>query len=186
MKPMWTASLMLTPETLSENERAILIALMAGSVSLMVAAVGVVASYFANKREQRRLTYSQAVRAATAWKELLYRVRRRQAGDEASIVEMFHQAQDDLIYYEAWVGAHSRFMARSYSRLVKAVKSDTDALIRQAWESDVRPAPANALDDDAHPRISWAVGAFLQDVRSHLSPWPWRKLAMAWRNRKGG
>lgn len=182
---MWTSFRMPTLETLSENERALLIALIAGSVSLVVAAVGVIASYFANRREQRRLTYSQAVRAATAWKELLYRVRRRRPGDEASIVELFHQAQDDLVYYEAWVGADSRFMARSYSRLVKAVKSDTEALIRQAWESDVRPAPGNALDDDVHPEISSAVGAFLQDVRSHLSPWPWRKIAMAWRNRKG-
>lgn len=170
---------------LTENQRAIVVAVIAGLVAVIVAILGAVAAYFANKREHRRLTYSQAIRAATAWKELLYRVRRRREGEAAAIIELFHQAQDELSFYQAWVGAESKYMARSYQRLVAAVKAATDDLIRQAWKDAIRPLPGDATEGDVHPSLDEAVGAFLHDVRSHLSPWPWRKFAMVWRNRKG-
>lgn len=149
--------------------------------------MGGLVAYFAAKRQQRRATYSEAVRAATAWKELLYRVRRRQKGQAPTIIELFHQAQDNLSYYEAWVGAESQYMARSYARLVKAVKQSTETLIREAWKDAIRRVPGDARPSDAHPDLDDAVKAFLQDVRSHLSPWPWpwRKIAMVCRNRKG-
>lgn len=173
-----------SPVMLTDHQTSLVVASVAGSVSLTVAILGALAAYLAAKRQQRRLTYSEAVRAATAWKELLYRVRRRQAGQEPAIIEHFHQAQDDLSYYQAWVGAESRYMARSYARLVKAVKEATEAPIQLAWKDEVRPVPGDAQPGDTHPDLTVAVGAFLQDVRSHLSPWPWRKIAMVWRNRK--
>jgi hypothetical protein len=170
---------------LTTDERAIIVAIIAAAVSIVVAVLGALAAFFAARRQQRRTTYSEAVRAATAWKELLYRVRRRQEGQAPAIIELFHQAQDDLSYYEAWVGAESKYMARSYRSLIKAVKDQTEAPIRAAWQDELRSVPGDAVPGDVHPDISDAVGAFLKDVRSHLSPWPWRKLAMAWRNRKG-
>lgn len=169
----------------SENERALIVTAIAGTVSIVVAVLGGLAAYLAAKRQQRRSTYSEAVRAATAWKELLYRVRRRRKGQAPAIIELFHQAQDSLSYYKAWVGAESKYMARSYERLIKAVKRPTEVLIQQAWQDPIRPVPGDAQPGDIHPDFDEAVGAFLQDVRSHLSPWPWRKIAMVWRNRKG-
>jgi len=167
----------------SGDEQAVVVAIISGSVTLTVAILGALATYLASKREQRRRTYSEAVRAATAWKELLYRVRRRQDDEAASIIDRFHQAQDNLSYYEAWVGAESKFMARSYKRLVSSVKDQTDDLIREAWAQGVRPVTGATLPADVHPDIHAAVATFLDDVRCHLSPWPWRKLAMVWRNR---
>lgn len=170
--------------SVSDNERAVLTAVVAGAVSLTVAVLGALAAYLAGKRQQRRGTYSEAVRAATAWKELLYRVRRRQRGGAPAIIELFHVAQENLAYYEAWVGAESKYMARSYKRLVRAVKAKTEPLIQEAWKGNVRIAPGDALPTDLHPALDADVGAFLKDVRSHLSPWPWRKIAMVWRNRE--
>lgn len=172
------------PVMLTDHQTSLVVAVVAGSVSLTVAVLGAFAAYLAAKRQQRRATYSEAVRAATAWKELLYRVRRRQAGQEAEIIEHFHQAQDDLSYYQAWVGAESQYMARSYQRLVKAVKDATEEAIQSAWKEEIRPVPGDALPGEPHPNLDEAVGVFLQDVRSHLSPWPWRKIAMVRRNRK--
>lgn len=97
---------------------------------------------------------------------------------------MFHKAQESLSYYQSWVGAESKHMSRSYKRLVDAVKLATDGAIREAWRDSVRTVPGDALPSDDHPDLDRAVGAFLRDVRSHLSPWPWRKVAMVWRNRK--
>ena len=173
-----------TSTSLASNH-ALTIAVIAASASVVVSVMGALAAYMAAKRQQRRVTYSEAVRAATAWKELLYRVRRRRAGQEAGIIELFHQAQDNLSYYEAWVAAESEYMARSYARLVKAVKDVTETEIQQAWKDEIRTSLGDALPDDVHPDVSGAVSAFLKDVRSHLSPWPWRKIAMAWRNREG-
>jgi hypothetical protein len=171
--------------SLTESERAIVVASIAGAVSISVAVLGALAAYFAAKRQQRRATYSEAVRAATAWKELLYRVRRRQEGQAGAIVELFHEAQDSLSYYEAWIGAESKYMARSYKRLVAAVKHQTEDPIRNAWRQKLRPLPGDAVPEDVHPDVGGAVSAFLKDLRSHLSPLPWRKLAVVWRNRKG-
>lgn len=177
---MWSAA----ASQLGPSERAITVAVIAGAVAITVSVLGALAAYFAAKRQQRRTTYSEAVRAATAWKELLYRVRRRQKGQEHAIVELFHVAQENLSYYEAWVEAESKYMGRSYKRLVRAVKSATEASIQQAWREQRRPLPGDARPGDVHPNLDPVVSAFLQDVRSHLSPWPWRKIAMVCRNMK--
>lgn len=160
-------------------------AIIAGSVALTVAVLSALSAYLAAKRQQRRVTYSEAVKAATAWTELLYRVRRRRRGQGPAIIELFHLAQENLAYYQAWVGAESPHMACSYRRLVTTVKAATEAEIQQAWQDPIRPIPGDALPNENHPDIDEAVGAFLKDVRSHLSPWPWRKLAMVRRNPKG-
>lgn len=178
-------SIMATTAPPPANNSALIVAIIAGSVAVTVAVIGALAAYLASKRQQRRTTYSEAVRAATSWTELLYRVRRRRRDQGPAIVELFHQAQEGLAYYTAWVGAESEYMARSYRRLVKAVKDETEVEIQQAWIDAVRPVPGDAIPGEHHPDIDEAVGAFLKDVRSHLSPWPWRKLAMVWRNRKG-
>lgn len=169
---------------MSDGERAFALAGIAGSVSITVAVLGGLLAYMAAKRQQRRATYSEAVKAATAWKELLYRVRRRGPRQARELIGRFHDAQDNLSYYQAWVEVESKYMARSYRRLVDAVKAKTEADIQAAWRAEVRSVPDDALPEDTHPDLSGDVGAFLQDVRSHLSPWPWRKAAMVWRNRK--
>lgn len=170
--------------SLTENERAVMVAVIAGSVALVVPLLGALAAYLATKRQQRRTTYSEAVRAATAWKELLYRVRRRRADGVPQLMERFHVAQEELAYYEAWIGAESHYMAASYKRLVAAVKTKTEPLIQQAWKDRVRTPPGDAQPGDVHPDLEPDVGVFLQDVRGHLSPWPWRKLAVVLRNKK--
>lgn len=175
---MWSAA----ASQLGPSERAIIVAVIAGAVAISVSVLGALAAYLAAKRQQRRTTYSEAVRAATAWKELLYRVRRRQKGQEAAVIELFHLAQENLSYYEAWVEAESKYMGRSYKRLVRAVKSATETSIQEAWREQRRPLPGDARASDVHPDLNEAVSAFLKDVRSHLSPWPWRKVAMVYRN----
>lgn len=157
--------------------------LVAAFGTIAVAIVGALAAYLATKRERRRLLYGEAVRAAVRWKEMLYRVRRRGKADDQDLVQRFHELQDDLSYYEAWIGAESPYMKRSYDRFVKMVKDSTQGLIQDAWAIPPRPDPTQTPPDEEHPDLSRHVDAFLKDVRSHVSPWPWRKLAVRWRNR---
>jgi hypothetical protein len=153
------------------------------ATAVTVACLSALAAYLAGKRERRRALYSEAVKAAVAWEEMLFRVRRRSEGQERELVERFHDLQDDLTYHQAWVGSESKYIKRSYDKLIADVKSGTAELITKAWEQPLRPAPGNAFPGEEVPNVAPSVDVFLCDVRSHLSPWFWRKLAVAWRNR---
>jgi hypothetical protein len=161
------------------------IAILGTAAAVVVALLSALAAYLASKRDRRRTLYSKAVQVIVGWKEMLYRVRRRRDDQAADLVTAFHARQDELTYYQAWIAGESKYMSRSYARLVRGIKGETEALIEAAWEAPVRPAPGKALPEDAHPDISPDVDAFAADLRSHLSPLPWRKLAVAYRNRKG-
>ena len=152
------------------------------ATAIAVASLSALAAYLASKRERRRALYSEAVKAAVAWEEMLFRVRRRSADQERELVDTFHTLQDDLTYHRAWVGSESKYMKRSYDKLAAEVKKATAELITEAWTKPIRPVPGNALPDDVCPELAPFVDAFLRDVRSHLSPWFWRKLAVVWRN----
>lgn len=169
---------------MSDATKAIITASITAGVTLVVAVLSLLTAYLANKRDRRRTLYSEAFRAAVSWKEMLYRVRRREDGQERELINKFHDLQDQLSYYQAWVGSESRVMKRSYDYLVREVKTRTEPLITAAWGDELRPVPGNAQPDDEHPDLSHLTDRFLTDVRSHLSPWPWRKLAVHWRTRK--
>ena len=66
-------------------------------------------------------------------------------------------------------------MAQSYRALIRGVKRRTEPLITAAWKDGVRDLPGNAKDGDVHPDVSELTEAFLDDVRSHLSPNPFKK-----------
>lgn len=139
----------------------------------------------ANGRDRRRKLYGEAVKAALAWKELLYRVRRRPSGDEGAreLISKFHEAQERLDFYHAWIGTESKSLSRSYDTLVRGVKSRTERSIKQAWEEDVRDLPGSARPDDVHPNVDDLTERFLQDVRSHLAIGPHRRISLWFRNR---
>ncbi len=162
----------------------LLVAGIPAAATIVVALLAALTAYLANKRENRRHLYSEATKAALAWEEMLYRVRRRSGDQDRDLVNRFHDGQDQITYYRAWVGSESMYMQRSYDRLVSGVKQTTGELITGAWADDIRPVPGNALPGETMPDLSRFTDAFLKDVRSQLSPWFWRKLAVRWRNRE--
>lgn len=172
-----------TKSTSADSSTASTVAVIAAVASILVALLAGFFTYAAAKRQVRRDTFSAAVRAAVAWKEMVYRVRRRGSGDAPRLIEEFHKLQDELAYYEAWVAIESPSMAKSYRRLVKAVKSKTEDLIREAWDAPIRPVPGNAIDSDVHPDVSADTDAFLEDIRDHMSIWFWPRLQLRKRNR---
>lgn len=154
------------------------------SVTVAVAILTAWSAYLAGKRDRRRTLYAEAVKAAVVWKEMLYRIRRRGPGEERALIARLHDAQDNITFHEAWIASESRFLARSYGRFVTAVKHRAEPLITGAWAEPLRPAPGNALPEDVHPSIEEHLEAFMGDLRAHLSVQPWRKCAVAYRNRR--
>lgn len=161
-------------------------AMIAAVATIVTSLLAVAASRIAAVRERRRVLYGEAVQAALAWQELLYRVRRRRDNGAAvkDVVDHFHDAQDRLTYYQGWVGSDSKFLARSYRVLVFRIKRETQPLIQNAWQQPVREVETlGTSPDEAHPVIEEALQAFLLDARAHLSLQPWRKFGVWWRNR---
>ena len=161
------------------------IAILGMATTVVVALLSALAAYLASKRDRRRSLYSEAVQVIVGWKEMLYRVRRRSDDQTRDLVNSFHDLQDKLSYYQAWIAGESKYMSRSYAKLVKGIKGKTETLIEKAWQAPGQPDPGKTPKVEEHPDMSEYVDAFSADLRSHLSPWPWRKVAVAWRNRKG-
>jgi hypothetical protein len=117
-----------------------------------------------------------------AWAEMAYRVKRRSPGQDDELRDRFHGLQEDLACHQALIGSESKYVERSYSKLIAKVKKDHVELIRQAWAGAL---PDSDTADTGGPDLADEVARFTRDVRHHLSPWPWRKAALSWRNRKG-
>ncbi|MBI5336168.1 MAG: hypothetical protein HZB45_00625 [Mycolicibacterium rufum] len=161
--------------------------IIAAGIALVSALLVAVLSAFIARvfvgRDRRRQMYGEAFRVALEWREMVYRVRRRDNSKEHDrvLIDHFHDLQERLDYYEGWIGSESRYMRRSFKRLVRSVKNATMADLQAAW--DTRGRPGNAHPNDHHPAAPQsAMNDFLRDVRSHLSLQPWRWIAVWWRN----
>lgn len=83
--------------TLHIDDATVQAAIIAASGGLVLAALSGLGAYLTGKRHRQRDLYSKAYRAAMSWREMLYRVRRRAAGDEAdrALIERFHELQEE-------------------------------------------------------------------------------------------
>ena len=161
--------------------------MVAGVAAISAIVVALLSAFIARVfvgRDRRRQTYGEAFRAALAWREMLYRVRRRDNTKEndRDVIDKFHELQERLDFYEGWIGSESMYMRRSYRKLIRAAKSATMTHNKAAW--DKRGKSGNADPSDTHPVIDEAViNGYLRDVRAHLSLQPCRWVGVAWRNR---
>lgn len=160
----------------------------AGIAALSAVTVAVLSAFIARiyvGRDRRRQMYGEAFRAALEWQEMVYRVRRRENTKENDrvITDKFHELQERLAFYEGWIGSESKFMRRSFERLVTAAKEATQDEINAAWAK--RGTTGSADANDHRPVIEQsATDGYLRDVRAHLSLQPWRWMGVAWRNRE--
>jgi len=151
--------------------------------SVAVAAFTGLSAYLSVKRDRRRVLYGQAVQEVLKWNEMVYRVRRRDPSEDRELIHAFHEIQESLSYYQAWIASESKYLDRSYLHLVKSIKADSKKPIQEAW-TQVRQIPGAPLPGDVDPDPQKHVTVFMRDVRSHLAPWFWRRLALAYRNRE--
>jgi hypothetical protein len=162
-------------------------AIIAAVATLIVAAVGGLLAFMTRNGQRRRDLYSEAYKTTMAWREMVYRVRRRAASAEADqeLINRFHDLQERLDYFQGWIASESRWMVRSYCRLVEAVKEATREPIVAAWKEEKRRHPwEGTLPEDYHPVCKEATDRFLADVHWHLSLLVPMRLVVVWRNRK--
>ena len=172
--------------TLTDTQATLIAAGIAAASAVVVALLSAFVARIYVGRDRRRQMYGEAFRVALEWREMVYRIRRRDNTKENDrvITDRFHELQERLDFYEGWIGSESKYMRRSFGHLVKAAKDATQDDIKAAWEQ--RGTPGSADPDDHHPVIDQsAMDGYLRDVRAHLSLQPWRWMCVAWRNREG-
>lgn len=167
---------------MNTTETSLLAAGIAAAATNTAVLIGSFAAHLGGSQSRRRSTYGDALRTVVAWTEMSHRLRRRNTGLDAEMIDRFHTLQEDLAYHQGRIGSESKFVERSFIRLILAAKSATKDPIKQALGNTTVdlsvPDSSNAVD------VSTDIELFLKDVRAHLSPWPWRKFGLAHRNRK--
>lgn len=139
------------------------------------------------ERTKRKEVYAEALQTALAWREMLYRVRRRQTTkeDERTITGQFHDLQERLDYYDGLIWSHSKSLGRSYRKLVKKVRDTSQPLIQKAWKA--KPIPPQSYDPTKldNPKFNKELQDFMNDVIRQTKPRYriFAKLKLWWGNR---
>jgi hypothetical protein len=150
-------------------------ALLAG----LVAAISLAVNATSGRRDRRRNLYSEAYRATMSWVEMAYRAHHAPP-DDGEFLAKYHELWEDLRYYEGWLLFESPNLGYSYARFKEAVESVCDTYIEEAWSRrSAEPKPLEELPVEPRPETyQRELDRFLEDVRDHLSPYPWRRAAM--------
>lgn len=129
--------------------------------------------------DRRRQLYSGAFRAAMGWVEGYYRVRRRSPDDESVVIKHLHDLWEEVDFYEGWLATEAPELGWSYGQLVEQIKRSVSPLITTAWAKPAEPMsddlPKDELRPEALSEVTAARDQYLEDIRRHMSVWPWRR-----------
>lgn len=118
-------------------------------MTVLLAVLRALALWATGKRDRQRELYIRAYKTAMAWREMVYRVRRRAEGVEAerTLIDRFHELQEEIDYYQGWTAGESKWMGRSFCGLVAAIKEATREPIRFAWAQPERRTAVESVRD---------------------------------------
>jgi hypothetical protein len=155
-------------------------ALVTGALSL----IGIAVNRYVDRRDRRRTLYAEAYKAAVAWVEMLYRVRRRDPERPYELAARFHEVQERVDFHQGWIDAEHVAFGRAYRQLVAEIKRLTFDEIKEAWRNPpCDPNDGFSLEAEVHPPVAEAKGTFVADLRDHMSLRPWRRQALKRRYR---
>lgn len=159
------------------------VALIGGTVSIVVFALTASVASVKDRDNRRRDTYARAFQAVAAYKEFPYVVRRRRSGDtstaadeRARISEDLRGVQADLSYFSAWMDTESSRVASTYRKLIAELRRVAGQQIHDAWaEAAVSDDNGMNMPDLGLGRLEEWEKAFLSAASDHLSFVPWRR-----------
>jgi hypothetical protein len=150
-------------------------ALIAAGGTVVLALLKALGWLISGPRERRRAMYVEALEHPLDWKEMPHRLRRREPDDaeeEKALRKRFHDLQENIERARGRIGTESGFLARSYCRLLRDIKAQTQPYIERARETPTGGPLGATAQDDRPPNTDDAQRRFLFDVRLHLSLWP--------------
>ncbi len=157
----------------------VIVAIIAGAVSLFTLATNTLVATARDQRNRRRETYASAFSAVTAYNEFPYVVRRRRGGtaevaadERVRISEDLRKVQEQLAYYEAWIKTESSDVATAYETLVAETRRIAGRQIHEAWKiAPISSDEAMNMPDLGLAALKPSEDAYLTAVARHLSWW---------------
>lgn len=158
-------------------------ALLAGAVAVVGALISVSVTYGLNQRAARRerqtKLFAEALAAIEDYAELPYRIRRRPRTPEGrhDLTEQVSQIQSRLAFHQAWISLEAPVVARFYSDLVRAAKTQAGRQMAEAWRTPAITKDAQVNLGVAYPRdeINAARGQCVEAMRQALGRRPPRQ-----------
>jgi hypothetical protein len=174
-------SALLSIATATKNEASALPAWIpvAALVAGVFALIGIALNRYSERQDRRRSLYADAYKAALAWVEMLYRVRRRDPNNPYALADQFHCLQESIDFHQAWIESESVHLGRAYRKLVASVKKLTVQEIKAAWKAPpCSPDDGFSLAEGVHPPIDASQDQFIVDLREHMSANPFSRRRM--------
>lgn len=148
---------------------ALVAAVVAGAVSLTTVWI----TGRRAEKERRRQLFGQAFQAPIAYREFVYRVRRRRddsAEERVRISDALHEVQERLKYFDAILRVEAPPVSKVYSELVEATRDIAGRQIAEAWKRElVTLVTAAHLRDVDFSGLKRYEDAYLQAVADLLS-----------------
>ncbi len=146
-------------------------ALLGGAAGLAVSLIVNAIQIRARWRDSAKLQFSEALTDALNWVEFVYRIRRRNPGEEsrAQIANDMHLAQVRLNHHLNWLRIESDDVHARYGTLVRTVKNAALNPLRDGWK--MAPPSTDAemnLGDELQFKFTAETDAYVDAVRRHL------------------
>jgi hypothetical protein len=152
---------------------ALVAAVVAGAVSLTTVWVAGRRA----ERDRRRQLFAAAFQAPVAYREFVFRVRRRRddrAEERVRISGALNEVQERLNYYDAILRVEAPRVSNAYSELVKATREIAGRQIAEAWKRELITAETAAhIPDVDFSGVERYEDAYLQEVADLLGFGPW-------------
>lgn len=151
--------------------------LIAGVTTLMV-------SRYFDRNTKRQEMFANAYKVVVSWKEMLYKIRRRDNSKkmDSQIIREFHQLQKKMDFYQGLLSAESKALGLSYKEFILGTKKETGSLIHAAWKIKGKNPKSDDHAKEVHPNIEKYSDIFLKDIRNWLSWFLFPKLLVLHRN----
>lgn len=159
---------------------------------VIIASVGVFGSVLvfilgrrAEVHDRQRQQYARALSLVFKWQEMPYRILRRDRRQaDQPLVDRFHDLQEEVAFYDAWIAVESDIISDAYRTLIKSVKSQAMPYLNDAWESE--PPESQNVGNRYPLDVDQQKARFVKQVRQHFRLYGLARLVSGWGRRRHG
>jgi hypothetical protein len=167
---------------------AVVAAVVSATVVVVAAFISGASTATRDRHNSRRTTYSGAYSACVAYREMAFRIRRRQGAradeDRRVLASEMAAVATELAGYVALMHSMPPRMCKLFMTLVEKTREVADAAISDAWR--LPPADSDAAmiaEDIDFSSLTGAEAAYLQGIGQYLGAAPaWYQRV--WRSRR--
>lgn len=148
---------------------------------LIVAVLGLLSSTLvfalaqrAAAHDRQRAEYAKALSLINQWTEMPYRVHRRNRDEpDEPLVERYHELQEGIEFYSAWIAVESEPIYAAYQALLTETRRQVTPHSQNAWEAS--PPESMNIGPPYRVDIEKVRADYIESVRSHFAWYGWKR-----------